>query len=67
MEGHGPGEELGMRLTGLGTCSGLDGELANKLEPGDWCGIIDGEGFIFEVNEGGEAILNDVAGLDEYA
>lgn len=62
---HGPGDEVGIKPTGLGTWRGFDGELANRLEPGDGWGIIDGEGFMFDVKDGGDAILNEVAGLDE--
>lgn len=64
----GPGDELGSKEAGLGTCSeGFEGEPASRLEPGDGCGSIDGDGLIFEGNDGGDAILNDVAGLEEYA
>jgi len=64
----GPGDEFGSNEAGLGTCrDGLEGEPASRLEPGDGCGNIDGDGLMFEGNEGGDAILKDVAGLDEYA
>lgn len=64
-----PGDELGSNEAGLGTCSdGLDGEPARRLDPGEGCGPnIDGDGLIVEGNDGGDAILKDVAGLDEYA
>ena len=62
----GPGDELGSNEAGLGTCNdGLEGEPARRLDPGEGCGNIDGEGVIFDGNDGGEAILKDVAGLDE--
>lgn len=66
-EEHGPGEDVGINAAGLGTCKGLDGELASRLDPGDGCGSIDGDGLILEVSEGGDAILKDVAGLEENA
>ena len=63
-----PGEEFGSSEAGLGTCKdGLDGEPTSRLEPGDGCGSIDGDGLILEGNDGGEAMLKDVAGLEEYA
>lgn len=64
---EGPGEAIGRRPAGLGTWSGFDGELANKPDPGEGCGNIDGEGLTLDANDGGEAMLNEVAGLEPNA
>lgn len=57
----GPGDDVGI---GLGTWSGFDGEFAKRPELGDGCGSIEGDGLMLGGREGGEARLNDVAGLD---
>jgi len=57
--GQGPGDDVGMSPAGLGTCRGFDGEFA-RSPPGDGCGNILGDGFIF----GGEERLKEVAGLE---
>lgn len=57
---HGPGEDVGMSPTGLDTCIGFKGLLATRLEPGEGCGNIFG---VLGGREGGDAKLNEVAGL----
>lgn len=57
----GPGEEMGI---GLGTCRGLEGELANREELGEGWGSMEGEGLMLVGREGGEARLNEVTGLE---
>lgn len=57
----GPGDDVGI---GLGTWRGFEGELASITDPGDGCGSMEGDGLIFGGKEGGEARLNDVAGLE---
>lgn len=57
----GPGELVGM---GLGTWRGLEGELASRPELGDGWGSIDGDGLMLGGSDGGDARLNDVAGLE---
>ena len=48
-----------MRLAGLGTCIGFKGLFATSPD-GDGCGNILG---VFGGNDGGDAKLNEVAGL----
>jgi hypothetical protein len=61
--GQGPGDDVCLSPAGLGTCRGFDGEFA-KSPPGDGCGNILGDGFIFGGKDGGEARLKEVAGLE---
>lgn len=59
----GPGLELDINPAGL--CKGFNGEFATSPELGlGWGKIGIGDGLILEGREGGEAKLNDVAGLD---
>ena len=57
---QGPGDDVGMRPAGLGTCIGFKGLFATSPDPGDGCGNILG---VFGGNDGGDAKLNEVAGL----
>ena len=50
---------------GLGAWRGLLGELAKSAEPGEGWGSMDGEGLMLGGRDGGDAKLNEVAGLEE--